>query len=137
MRFAKSTFLIAGIYGIIALVPMYFMEASMAEKGTPAAELLSRPEFFYGFIGVALAWQIVFLIMSRDPLRYRPLMLVAVLEKVSFGMAVPMLFLENRAPTQLIAPALIDMLLGVLFLVSYALTSKQFQEKKLDKEIVR
>ena len=133
MKFAKLTFLIAGIYGIIALVPMYFMERKIAAQGTAiagsATELLSRPEFYYGFLGVALAWQFVFLIMSKDPMRYRPLMLVAVLEKVGFGLAVPLLFLENRAASELIAPAVIDMLLGVLFLVSYALTVKKSEEE--------
>jgi len=130
VKFAKITFLVAGIYGILALVPMYYMEAQIAQQSTPATDLLSRPEFFYGFIGVALAWQVAFLIMSRDPLRYRPLMLVAILEKVGFGMAVPILFLENRVPLQMVTPAFIDMILGVLFLASYALTSKKFLKKE-------
>lgn len=130
MKFAKITFLVAGIYGILALVPMYYMEAHIAQQSTPPADLLSRPEFFYGFVGVALAWQVAFLIMSRDPLRYRPLMLVAILEKVGFGMAVPILFLENRVPPQMVTPAFIDMILGVLFLASYVLTSRKFLKKE-------
>ena len=39
-----------------------------------------------GFIGVAVAWQFVFLLISRDPVRYRPIMLAAVVEKASFGL---------------------------------------------------
>ena len=82
MKIVKYTFLIAGIYGIIALVPMYFLKDYVGEQNPPP---LNHPEFFYGFVGVALAWQFVFLIISRDPVRYRLLMLPSILEKLAWG----------------------------------------------------
>ena len=74
MQFAKRVFLIAAVYGVIALIPQYFRPA-------PA----ERAEFFYGFIGIAIAWQIVFFLISRDPVRFRRLMLVGIVEKIAFG----------------------------------------------------
>ena len=65
-------------YGIAVLVPQDFVEL-----GLPA--LMERPEHYYGFIGVALAWQFVFLIVASDVMRYRPLMLAGVLDKLSSG----------------------------------------------------
>jgi len=75
-RFAKRVFLVAGIYGIVVLLPQYFVEWALA---LPMP--MRRPEQFYGFIGVALTWQFLFLVIARDVERYRPLMLVGVLEK--------------------------------------------------------
>jgi len=75
-RFAKQVFLVAGIYGIVVLLPQYFVE-----WGLDLPMPITRPEHFYGFIGVALSWQFLFLVIARDVERYRPLMLVGVLEK--------------------------------------------------------
>ena len=44
-------FLIAGIYGLLVLVPQYFVEAA------GVVSTIALPEFFYGFFGVAAAWQ--------------------------------------------------------------------------------
>ena len=74
---AKWIFHAAGIYGILVLAPQYLMETGAVGE-FPA---IARPEQFYGFIGVALVWQLVFLFIARDVLRYRPLMPLAVLEK--------------------------------------------------------
>src|ERR1051326_1675203 len=81
MKFAKLTFLIAGGYGLLALAPLYFMEQQTGRDYPPP---ITHPEYYYGFIGVAVAWQLAFIVMSRDPVRYRALMPVAVVEKASF-----------------------------------------------------
>jgi hypothetical protein len=112
MRFAKWVFLIAGVYGVLALLPQYFVK--------PSAD---RPDFFYGFIGIALAWQIVFILIAREPVRFRPLMAVAVLEKVSFGIPALILFSQGRIPRQMLLAGSIDLLLAVLFTVSWLRTS--------------
>lgn len=122
MKFAKYTFLIAGIYGIIALAPMYFMKDYIGEQNPPP---LTHPEFFYGFVGVALAWQFVFLIISRDPAKYRPLMLPAIMEKLVWGIPVLILFLQNEISFSLFIAGMIDSTLSVLFAVAYFRTSGQ------------
>ena len=80
MKFAKYSFLVAGIYGVLTVFPLYFLEATLAADYPPA---LNHPEHYYSFIGVTLAWQILFLFISRNPLRFRPVMPFCVLEKLS------------------------------------------------------
>ena len=121
MKFAKLVFLIAGIYGLIALLPLYFMEQQTGRDYPPP---ITHPEYYYGFAGVAVAWQLAFLVMSRDPLRYRRLMPVAVVEKASFFIPVVVLYLQHRVSTFMLGVASIDGILGVLFLASYLKTAR-------------
>lgn len=118
--FARWIFGIAGVYGLIVLTPQYFMEASIGRDYPPA---ITHPEYFYGFAGVALSWQLAFLVIARDPVRYRPLMLPAVLEKATFGIAAWVLFFQQRTPTLIVGFASIDLILGVLFIAAYGLTA--------------
>lgn len=122
MRFARYTFAIAGIYGIIALVPQYFLEKQIGIDSPPA---ITHPEYFYGFIGVALAFQVVFLIIARDPVRFRPIMPAAVLEKIAFVIPTFYLYLHGLAPWQITAGAAIDLLLAILFAIAFIRTPKQ------------
>jgi len=119
MKFARILFSIAGIYGLIVLLPQYFMESKTGRDFPPP---ITHPEYYYGFIGVALAWQVLFLILAIDPQRYRLMMIPAILEKAGFGIAVPILFMLNRTSAFLLVPAIIDLTLGLLFLVAYAKT---------------
>lgn len=120
MVFARRVFLVASIYGVVALLPQYFLEERYGLDNPPA---ITHPEFFYGFVGVALAWQLAFFIISRDPIRYRPLMIPAVLEKATFAAATAWLFGSGRLNGQMFAAGMIDLLLGVLFTVSYVRTA--------------
>ena len=119
MKFAKVLFLVAGIYGLLALAPQYFLEEKNGRDFPPA---ITHPEYFYGFVGVAIAWQIVFLILSRDPVRYRPIMLAAVVEKASYAIAVIILYLQGRTGMLILGTGIIDMALGALFLLAYVVT---------------
>lgn len=119
MKFAQRVYQIAGIYGLVALLPMYFMEDRTGRDFPPA---ITHPEYYYGFIGVAVAWQVAFLIMSRDPVRYRLLMIPSVIEKFSFGIAVVVMFGFGRVNELMLAAAVVDMVLGTLFVVSYVKT---------------
>ncbi|HEX6280060.1 MAG TPA: hypothetical protein VFZ49_08585 [Pyrinomonadaceae bacterium] len=116
MRFARWTFLIAGIYGLLALVPMYFMESQVGIDTPPP---ITHPEYFYGFIGVAVAFQLVFLIISTDPVKYRPLMLASIVEKLSFVIAAAGLLMQSRLGGMIIYGVMIDLVLGILFAVSW------------------
>ena len=122
MKFAKLVFLIAGIYGLIVVLPQYFMEAKNGRDFPPP---INHPEFYFGFVGVTLAWQVLFLVLSTSPVRYRPVMIPAILEKLSFSIAVPILFLQNRVGSLMLALAMIDLILGLLFIVAYLKTPRE------------
>jgi hypothetical protein len=108
----RRVFLVAGIYGIVVLLPQYFIEMGLPEP-------MARPEHFYGFIGVALAWQFAFLLIATDVQRYRPLMLVGVLEKLSFGLAVLVLYALGRVSAGVLGAGVIDLALGALFVLAF------------------
>ena len=118
-RFPRRVFLTAGIYGLIVLLPQYFLEGRIGRDYPPP---ITHPEHFYGFIGVALAWQFAFLIIARDVRRYRLLMLPAILEKLSFGVAAVALFAAGRAAVAVAAAGSIDLVLAALFVLSYRAT---------------
>lgn len=121
MRLAKMTFRIAGIYGATFLAPQYFLEKRIALDFPPA---ITHPEHFYGFIGVALAWQVAFFVIASDPVRYRPLMGVAVLEKVSFGSAAIVLYVQQRLAALTLAAGIVDLILAGLFILAMQKTPK-------------
>ena len=119
MKFARIVFLISGIYGILVLTPLYFLEQTIGRETPPP---ITHPEFFYGFVGVGLAWQIVFLIIARDPLRFRPMMIPSVLEKASYGAALVVLLRQHRISVSSFELGMADLIFAVLFIISFVKT---------------
>ena len=128
MIFAKRVFLGAAVYGLIVLLPQYFLESKTGRDFPPA---ITHPEYYYGFIGIAVAWQIVFLIVSRDPVRYRPIMLAAVVEKAVFGFPAIALYVTGQLSGQMLAAGLVDLTLGTLFIIAYRRTPPTGNERML------
>ena len=120
MRFAQIVFGFAGCFGLLMLVPLYFLEARIGAEQPPA---ITHPEFFYGFAGVGVAWQVAFLFIATDPVRYRPLMIPSVLEKFSFFAAIVTLYLVNRVNLQMLVVSMFDLLMGLLFIASFVVTA--------------
>jgi hypothetical protein len=121
MKFARWVFAIAAIYGLLLITPMYFAEAQISRDDPPA---ITHPEYFYGFIGVTLAWQLVFVMLARKPLEYRPIMLAAVVEKAAYGIAAVALFLQERVSPLVGVFGIVDLTLGTLFTVSFYMTRR-------------
>ena len=128
MTFARSVFRFAALYGLLAVLPMYFLEARIGRDQPPA---ITHPEFFYGFVGVVISWQLAFLVIAGDPKRFRPLMIPAVMEKATFGIAVVALFTAGRVATPILVLGLIDSTLGVLFIVSFIKSAPEGQGSTL------
>jgi len=116
MTFARRVFLTTGLYGVIVIAPQFFLEKSV----TPA---VSHPEQYYGFLGAVLAWNIAYLVMSRDPGRYRPLMLVGSLGKVLFSAFLTLLWFQGRVPSFLLAFAAIDLGIVALYIEAWRRTA--------------
>jgi hypothetical protein len=116
MRFAKVAFWIAAIWGLLIIPPLYFLFGAIGRNNPPP---INHPDFFYGFVGVTLAWQIAFAFIATDPARFRPLMIPSIFEKLSYAIAVIALVSQRRAHRPALFFAGVDALLGVLFLTSY------------------
>jgi hypothetical protein len=122
MKFTRWLFSIAAIYGLLLIAPLYFAEGQVGRKDPPA---ITHPEYFYGFIGVTLAWQLVFVLVAGQPLRYRPIIAAAVVEKLSYGIAALTLSAQERVSPMLGVFGTIDLILGALFAAAFYLTRAQ------------
>jgi len=122
MRFAKWVFLLAGISGSLMVLPAYFLEEQFGRDYPPP---INHPELYYGFFGVTLSWQVMFLVISSEPIRFRPAMIPAMLEKASFAFAVPILYVLERVTLTWVGIASIDAMWLVLFVIAYLRTPKE------------
>jgi hypothetical protein len=116
IKFARRLFLVAGLYGIAVVTPLFFLEHTIGEYAPPA---ITHAEFYYGFVCTAFAWQVVYLMMSRNPLRLRPVLIPAITGKAGFGLSVFALVARGRLAAQDAVLPSIDLLLAALFAWAY------------------
>jgi hypothetical protein len=119
MKFAKVVFWVAGIWGLVMITPLYFMFELIGKQDPPA---ITHPGFYYGFAGCALAWQIAFLCIARDPVGLRVMMIPSVVEKVAYCTAVIILVMQGRTNQRDLVFAATDLTLGVLFVAAWVKT---------------
>ncbi|MGA6983038.1 MAG: hypothetical protein WBZ11_15905 [Candidatus Sulfotelmatobacter sp.] len=121
MRFAKIVFWVAGIWGFVILTPLYFMFDLIGRQDPPP---ITHPAFFYGFISVGLAFQFAFIVIARDPVRLRPMIIPSVIEKFGGGGTFVVLYLQHRLTPGDLVLGCIDLLFGALFLVAFFKTGE-------------
>ena len=121
MKFARVIFLVAGVWGIAVLTPLYFL---VDLTGRQYAAPSDYPHFFYGSLSVAMAWQIAFLVIGSSPARYRPLMIPGIVEKLGHVAGVAVLYGQGRLSVADATAAGPDLLLAVLFIAAFAMTPK-------------
>jgi hypothetical protein len=120
MRFARRVFLAAGIYGLLLVVPNFFLERLLGEQFPPE---INHPEFFYGFLGAVLAWQVMYLLIGSDPPRFRPAMLLTAAAKLGFVASAVILYSLGRSAGTLVLLAMPDAVFAALFVVAWTRTS--------------
>ena len=118
MKFAGWVFAAAAIYGFVSLPPLYFIEKL-------ALPPISHPEYYYGFIGTALAFQLLFATVARDPVRLRIAMPACMAEKATFVVALTWLAALHRIAMPLPIFGAVDLMWLVLFVAAYAKTPKR------------
>jgi hypothetical protein len=106
MKFVRIIFALAAAWGFLALVPGLFGEAG------------PRPEYYYGFIGIALVFQLVFILIAMDPARYRALIPISILEKLSFFLPVTILYAQGRVA---MGPVFFGAMVDGMFMALFAL----------------
>ena len=119
MKFARTVFQLAGVWGFIVLTPLYFTFDLVGRAYPPA---ITHSDMYYGFVGVTLVWQLAFLIVATDPVRYRPIMIAAILEKLIYVATMTALYMRGRLQLGQFAVAFPDALLGLLFVVAFVKT---------------
>ena len=96
MKFAKIVFWIAAVWGVLILTPLYFIFDMIGRNDPPP---ITHPAFYYGFASVGLAFQVAFIVIARDPVRLRPMMIPSVIEKFGYGATLLVLYsAESAAP---------------------------------------
>src|SRR5882757_7235295 len=116
MKFVRMLYGIAAVYGLLSLMPLYFMLGRIGRDAPPA---ITHPEFYYGFVGLALLWQLVFLLIAMNPARYRALMVLAIFEKFVYSVPVVILFSLGRVAPTILVSSFVDPIFGVLFIIAY------------------
>ena len=121
MKFARYVFTGAGAWGIVVLTPLFWLLDLTGRHYAPPTEY---PHFVYGFFSVALAWQIAFLMIGWNPVRFRPMMIPAVLEKFSFVATAVVMYGQSRISGNDAQAAIPDSLLCVLFVLAFVKTRR-------------
>jgi hypothetical protein len=116
MKFTKYVFWIAAVYGILVISPLYFSEQKLGLEYPPP---INHAEYFYAFAGVALVWQILFVFVAFDPAKYRSLMILCILEKLSMLPTFCILFPQGRFPFLWIPLMIVDFTFAVLFFIAF------------------
>lgn len=119
MKFAKVVYYAAGTWGVLVLTPMFFLFDWISRQGpTP----ITYPQFFYGFLSVAMAWQFAFFAIGSDPARFRPIMIPSMVEKFGHVTTMTVLYLQARVTTSDLMTAAPDLVLGILFVLAFVKT---------------
>jgi len=116
VRFARIVFLLAGLYGLLSLLPLYFLFDYIGRQEPPP---ITHPQFYYGFAGVGLAFQFVFLVIASDPARFRPLMIPSVLEKLGYVIPMAALYFRGRITVSDAVSSVPDAVLCLLFIAAW------------------
>ncbi len=121
MLFSQWVYRGAAVYGTVVTLPLFFTEQRFGREHPPA---VTHPEFYYGFLGLVIAWQLAFWVIGGDPVRYRPLMPATFIEKFAFVISTPLLVALGRTPLFMLLPVVGDGLLGVLFVAAWRQTPR-------------
>jgi hypothetical protein len=126
MKFAKVVFWGASAFGVLLLTPLYFMFDFVGRLDPPP---ITHPQFYYGFVGVALVWQFVYFTIATDPERFRPMMILSVLAKGSYVGTLLVLYLQDRISPIQASTGIPDALLMILFVAAFLKTRSQMPEE--------
>jgi hypothetical protein len=115
---------------VLIITPLYFMYELIGQKDPPP---ITHPGFYYGFVGVALAWQIAFLAIAQNPVRLRSMMIPSMVEKFTYAPMIAILVMQGRTNPRDLVFAATDTILGLLFVAAWVATGKKEISKQPDR----
>jgi hypothetical protein len=92
-------------------------------RGLPSRH--QSTEFYFGFAGLCMAWQVMFIVIGLAPVRYRMAMLPSMLEKASFAVVIPILYAQDRVAPIWLGFASMDATWFVLFAIAFLRTPSE------------
>ena len=95
MKTARLIYGVTAVYGFLVLTLGLLAEVLPSQTSSPVG---NQPEFYYGFFATALVWQAVFALIATNPARYRPLMILSIVEKAAFFVPALLLWFAGRLP---------------------------------------
>lgn len=104
--FARRVYIIAAIYGFLAVPALYFTDAPDPHR------LL-----YFAFAGIALVFQGVFLVIARDSVKYAAFVPLTVFEKISFGVPALAFWSQGQAPNDMALGGAVDLVFATLFFI--------------------
>lgn len=119
--FARRVFQAAAVWGLL-VIPLGY--AAYLTGSDASLSAIARPEIVHGFFLLAFAWQLVFALVSTDPLRYRPLIPLAIIEKIPFATVTFWLFSKGQVDGTMLFLGSMDALFGTLFAIAWLKTAK-------------
>ncbi|WP_120075807.1 hypothetical protein [Aurantiacibacter odishensis] len=108
VTFARRVYIIAAIYGFLAVPALYFTDAPDPHR------LL-----YFAFAGIALVFQGVFLVIARDPQRYAAFLPLTVFEKISFGIPALAFWSQGQAAEDMALGGAVDLVFAALFIAAW------------------
>jgi len=132
MKLARKIFLGAGIWGLLVMTPLYFMYDTVGRQYPPP---ITHPDMYYGFVGVTWVWQIAYLVISTDPVRYRPFMLVGILAKTLYFTTMCALYATGGVQRSQLAAVTPDLVLAILFAVAFVKTPRFWPSSALTAQL--
>ena len=87
------------------------------EEATRLWQYVRSAQFFCGFVSVAQAWQLAFLVIVSSPARFRRLMIPSMLGKFGYVMILAVLYTQARISAIDPQAAVPDLRLGILFFI--------------------
>jgi cytochrome b len=118
-RFPQRLFRIACPWGVLVTLPLFFMLDTIGRRTPPPT---THPEFYDGFAGTVLAWQLAFGIIGTDPRRFRSLIPAAIVEKVAYTATVFSLYVQSRVPASHFFFGAVDCTPALLFTLAFVKT---------------
>ncbi len=121
MTFARWVFLTAGVLGLLPVGPLAYEALVNGADLLPDASEMGL--FVVVFLFQYVCWQILFIILAGDPVRYRPMMIPAFFAEITAPLNPLWLFLYGFQPW--VFSAVIYLVLAVLFAAAFWLTGRE------------
>jgi len=127
MKSTRWIFLIAGILGLLLVIPVAYNLITSGQELLPNFE--STGLFVYVFLFQYTCWQIFFFIISRDPARYRPMMILAFLVEVSMPFNSIWLYFYGLKPW--IFLTIVSLIFALLFLIAFWMIGRESSQANI------